>query len=208
VLRLLDTQNCATYEHCTKFEKCICSHTIFDSVPEHHGDSIAFLHPLSLEPSSKGIALDIQILIGQCGVLMASYNSMTEAQLTSSNGRRKYTETHAGLSPCSLTTSLKYSGMVCVINGGWNINSQQVATVMIGCCSSERSIVFLIYRSHISIILTSLGPRSRDWVKSPRKRSGFEKATEVLEKRRVDVLAIATECRMDRKRCMSTSFPN
>jgi hypothetical protein len=92
--------------------------TIFDTVPEHHSDSIALLHPLPLESSCKSIALDIQIMICQGSVLMTSYHSRIEVQLSHSDGIRRQTGTHAGLSPYSLTTSLKYSGMVCVINGG------------------------------------------------------------------------------------------
>jgi hypothetical protein len=48
--------------------------TILYTVPEHHGDSTALLHPLSLKSSCKSIALNIQILIRQGSVLMTSYH--------------------------------------------------------------------------------------------------------------------------------------
>jgi hypothetical protein len=73
--------------------------TIFDTVPKHHSDSIAFLHPLPLESSCESIALNIQILICQGSVLMTGYHATNEVSAhtfewktkTNRNSRRSIT---------------------------------------------------------------------------------------------------------------------
>lgn len=54
---------------------------VFDSISQHHSNSIAFLDSLSLKPSCKSITLYVQIMVSQCCVLMTSYHSAFNTQL-------------------------------------------------------------------------------------------------------------------------------